>query len=48
MQKFKVTCKNVDFERRYIRTYSEEKPSKISNIRPTFAIVYFSHKTFFN
>ena len=37
--KFNVTWKNVDFECRYIRTHSEEKPSKISNI--TFAILPF-------
>ena len=33
--KFKVTCKKGDFECRYIRTHTKEKPSKISNI--TFA-----------
>ena len=46
MQTSKSPAKTTDFERRYIRTYSEEKPSKISNIRPTFAIVHFSHKIF--
>ena len=31
--KFKVTCKNAEFECRYIRTNcTKEKPSKISNI----------------
>ena len=37
--KFKVTCKNADFEFRYIRTHTEEKASKISNI--IFAILPF-------
>ena len=40
--KFKVFCKNGDFEFRYIKTHSEEKPSEISNI--TFAILPFSHQ----
>ena len=40
--KFKVTYKNGDFKCRYIRTHSEEKPSKIFNI--TFAILPFSHQ----
>ena len=40
--KFKVTCKNGDFECRYIRTHSEEKTSKISNI--AFVILPFSHQ----
>ena len=33
--------KKVNFECRYIRSHSEEKMSKISNI--TFAILPFSH-----
>ena len=38
--KFKVTCKNVDFKCRYIRSLTEEKSSKIiSNI--TFAMLHF-------
>ena len=40
--KFEVICKNEDFECRYIRTHTKEKPSKISNI--TFAILLFSHQ----
>ena len=43
--KFKVTCRNVDFESRYIRTHTEEKPSKISNI--TFVILHFSYIKYF-
>ena len=39
--KFKVTCRNGDFECWYIRTYSKEKLSKISNI--TFTDLPFSH-----
>ena len=39
--KFKVTCKNRDFEYRYIRTPSKEKMFKIFN--KTFAILPFSH-----
>ena len=35
--KFKVTCKNADFECPYIRTHTKEKPSQISDI--TFAIL---------
>ena len=35
--KFKATFKSVDFESRYIRTHTKDKPSKISNI--TFAIL---------
>ena len=35
--KFKVTCKNGDFEYRYIRPHSKEKPFKIYNI--AFAIL---------
>ena len=30
--KYKVTCKNVDFNCRYIGTHTKEKPSRISNI----------------
>ena len=30
--KFKVTCKNADFECRNITTHTEENPSKIFNI----------------
>ena len=37
--KFKVTCKNMDFECRCIRTHTKEKPSHISNI--TSAILPF-------
>ena len=40
--KFKVTCKNADFESWYMRTHTEEKPSKISYI--TFVSLPFSHK----
>ena len=40
--KFKVTSKNADFECRRIRTHTEEKPSKISNIK--FAILPYSYK----
>ena len=40
--KFKVTCKKADFECRYIRTHTKEKPSKISNI--AFAILTFYQK----
>ena len=40
--KFKVTCKNTDFEFWYIRTHTVEKSSKISNI--TFSILPFSYK----
>ena len=39
---FKITCKNADFECRYIRTQTKEKTFKISN--STFAILPFSHK----
>ena len=35
--KFKVTCKNRDFERCFIMTHTEEKPSKISST--TFTIL---------
>ena len=41
-QEFKVTCKNADFECRYIRTHTEKETSKISNV--TLAILPFSHK----
>ena len=44
--KCKVTCKNVDFECRYIRTYTKEKPPKMSNI--TFAILPFYQKKHLN
>ena len=40
--KFKVTCKNVNFECEYIRTHSEENRLKISNF--TFAILPFCHQ----
>ena len=40
--KFKVTCKNTDFECWYNRTHTKEKLSKIPNI--TFAILPFAHK----
>ena len=40
--KFKVTCKNGDFECRYITTHTKEKLFKISNI--TFAILHFHQK----
>ena len=40
--KFKVTCKNKNFECCYIRTHTKEKPSKISDI--TFAIMPFYQK----
>ena len=40
--KCKVTCKNTDFERWYIRTHAKDKLSKISNI--TFAILLFYQK----
>ena len=36
------TCKNGDFEYQYIRTHSEEKTSKISNI--TFPILQLPHQ----
>ena len=43
--KFKVICKNGDFECRYIRTHSEEtKPSKLSNITFAILIFFFSSK----
>ena len=42
--KFKVICKNADFECRYIRTHTKEKPSKISNI--AFAILPFHQKKY--
>ena len=38
--KFKVTSKNADFEYRYIRIHTKEKPSKIS----TCAILLFHQK----
>ena len=41
--KFKVACKNADFEYWYIRTHTEEIPSKLFNV--TFAIFPFSHKS---
>ena len=44
--KFKVTCKNGNFECRYIKTHSKEKTSKIYN--NTFAILPFSHQNTFN
>ena len=40
--KFKVTCKNADFEYQYIRSHTEEKRSEISDV--TFAILPFSHE----
>ena len=40
--KFKVTCKNEDFECQYIRTHTKEQPSKISYI--TFAIWPFNQR----
>ena len=44
--KLKVTCNNRDFKCQNIRTHSEEKPSKISNI--TFAILPFSYQNTLN
>ena len=45
ISKFKVTCKNADFECRCISTYSEEKTSKFSYIKirhfPLFSIKMF-------
>ena len=43
--KFNVTWTNVDFECQYMRTHTEEKSYKISNI--TFTILPFSHKNTF-
>ena len=39
-------AKNADFECWYIRTHTEENPSKMFNI--TFAILPFSHKDTLN
>ena len=44
--KIKSYCKNVDFEWRYIRTHTTEKPSNISNI--TTAILPFLSEKYSN
>ena len=44
--KIQSYLQNADFECRYIRIYTDEKPSKISNI--TFVILPFSHKNTLN
>ena len=44
--KFKIFCKNTDFEFQCIRTHTKEKLSKLSNI--TFAILPFLQKKYSN